>query len=119
MIKTVSGYVTGQPTTANTVITNSFSNDYAIVLADSSSKTNISSMVYVQVPSSFRSEFGLKTHPSLKGKKVTVTGTLNAYFTHPGLKDVSAMFSGSDSPEPETPGVAPTMIQPLENQGLR
>ncbi|MCM3676474.1 DUF6359 domain-containing protein [Peribacillus simplex] len=88
-------------------------------MADSSSKTNISNMVYVQIPSSFRSEFGLKTHPSLKGKKVTVTGTLNAYFTHPGLKDVSAMFSGNDSPEPGTPGgVAHTMIQPL-NQGLR
>ncbi|MDQ7861814.1 DUF6359 domain-containing protein [Peribacillus frigoritolerans] len=68
-IKTVSGYVVGQPTSANTVITSSFPNDYAIALADSSSETNIANMVYVQIPSSFRSEFGLKTNPALKGKK--------------------------------------------------
>ncbi|WP_458354021.1 endonuclease [Peribacillus frigoritolerans] len=104
-IKTVSGYVAGQPTSANTVITSSYPNDYAIALAGSSSETNIANMVYVQIPSSFRSEFGLKTNPALKGKKVTVTGTLSSYFTHPGLKDVSAMSSGNDSPEPETPGV--------------
>ncbi|MBT2615443.1 MULTISPECIES: endonuclease [unclassified Bacillus (in: firmicutes)] len=104
-IKAVNGYVVGQPTSANTVITSGYPNDYAIALADSSSETNITNMVYAQVPSSFRSEFGLKTNPALKGKKVTVTGTLSAYFTHPGLKDVSAMSSGNDSPEPETPGV--------------
>ncbi|MEJ9228372.1 DUF6359 domain-containing protein [Peribacillus butanolivorans] len=43
-----------------------------------------------------RSEFGLKSNPSLKGKKVTITGTLSEYFTHLGLKDVSAMDSVGD-----------------------
>lgn len=67
-IKTVSGYVVGQPTSANTVVTNSYPNDYAIALADSFAETNIANMVYVQIPSSFRPEFGLKSNPSLKGK---------------------------------------------------
>ncbi|MFB7641568.1 DUF6359 domain-containing protein [Peribacillus butanolivorans] len=48
-------------------------------------------VLYTQVPPFLRSEFGLKSNPSLKGKKVTITGTLSEYFTHPGLKDVSAM----------------------------
>ena len=97
--------MTGQPTSANTVVTGGYPNDYAIALAESSSETNNAKMVYVQIPSSFRSKFALKTDPSLKGKKITVTGTLSAYFTHPGLKDVYAMFSGNDSPEPEITGV--------------
>lgn len=57
-IKTVSGYVVGQPTSANTVVTNSYPNDYAIALADSSAETNIANMVYVQIPSPFDLNLG-------------------------------------------------------------
>ncbi|WP_422777938.1 DUF6359 domain-containing protein [Peribacillus butanolivorans] len=53
-------------------------------------------VLYARIPSFIRSEFGLKSNPSLKGKKVTITGTLSEYFTHLGLKDVSAMDSVGD-----------------------
>ncbi|KML41195.1 endonuclease [Cytobacillus firmus] len=102
--KTVQGYVVGQPTAANTVITSGFPNDYALALADSPSETSLAKMIYVQIPSSFRSSFGLKSNPSLMGKKMKVTGTLTAYFSHPGLKDGTAFEldggGGATDPEP-------------------
>ncbi|MBG9550415.1 endonuclease [Cytobacillus firmus] len=101
--KTVQGYVVGQPTATNTVITSGFPNDYALALAESPSETSLAKMIYVQIPSSFRSSFGLKSNPSLMGKKMKVTGTLTAYFSHPGLKDGTAFEldgGGATDPEP-------------------
>ncbi|MFE0508223.1 DUF6359 domain-containing protein [Peribacillus butanolivorans] len=74
--------------------------------------TKIYAILYVQIPSFLRSEFGLKSNPSLKGKKVTITGKLSEYFTHPGLKDVSAVVSVGDRT-----GVG--SYHDYENQGLR
>src|SRR5690349_5724413 len=82
---TVRGYVVGQPTATTTVIRSGYPNDYALALADSASTTSTSSMVYVQIPSSFRSAWGLRTNPSLLGKQIDVTGSLSAYFSHAGL----------------------------------
>ncbi|TQK70535.1 MULTISPECIES: endonuclease [unclassified Nocardioides] len=84
---TVRGYVVGQPTATSTVVTSGFPNDYAIALADAPGTSATSQMVYVQVPTAFRASFGLRSNPSLMGKQVDVTGTLTAYFSHPGLKD--------------------------------
>ena len=89
--KTVSGYVVGQPTSSNTVLTGSYPSDYALALADSPTETKTASMIYVQIPSTYRSTFGLLTNPDLKGEKITVTGTLSAYFSHAGIKSVSSM----------------------------
>ncbi|MDF2036118.1 endonuclease [Cytobacillus oceanisediminis] len=105
--KTVQGYVVGQPTAANTVITSGFPNDYALALSDSPSETSTDRMLYVQIPSSFRSAFGLKSNPSLIGEKIKVTGTLTAYFSHPGLKDGTAFEQAGDgtaNPGPEPGG---------------
>lgn len=105
--KTVQGYVVGQPTATNTVITSRFPNDYALALADSPTETSLAKMIYVQIPSSFRSAFGLKSNPSLMGKKMKVTGTLTAYFSHPGLKDGTAFEQdggGATDPEPGPDG---------------
>lgn len=88
--KTVQGYVVGQPTSQTTVLKSNFPNDYALALADSATETNTAKMIYVQIPSSFRSSYGLKTNPSLMGKSLKITGTMSAYFSHPGLKDGSA-----------------------------
>lgn len=101
--KTVQGYVVGQPTATNTVITSGFPNDYALALADSPSETSTAKMLYVQIPSSFRSSFGLKSNPTLMGKKVKISGTLTAYFSHPGLKDGTAFEQdggGTSDPDP-------------------
>ncbi|TWD80671.1 endonuclease I [Kribbella amoyensis] len=94
-VGTVEGYVVGQPTATSTVVRSSFPNDYALALADSASQTSTGSMLYVQIPSAFRAQYGLKSNPGLMGKKLTVTGTLAAYFSHAGLKDGTAFSGGT------------------------
>jgi endonuclease I len=90
-LKTVQGYVVGQPTATNTVVTSNYPNDYALALADSPTETNTANMIYVQIPTSYRTTFGLQSNPSLKGTAVKVTGYLTAYFTHAGIKNVTSM----------------------------
>ena len=58
---TVRGYVVGQPTSSTTVVTSGFPSDYAVALADAPGTTDTTKMVYVQVPSAFRSAWGLRS----------------------------------------------------------
>ncbi|MFJ7745331.1 endonuclease [Peribacillus sp. NPDC097295] len=102
-VQTVSGYVVGQPTSATVVEFSNYPSDYALAISDNAKETNLSNMVYVQIPSSFRSKFGLQTNPSLKGQKITITGTLTPYFSHAGLKDTSAMVKNESTVTPEIP----------------
>ncbi|MBF4161144.1 endonuclease [Nocardioides acrostichi] len=87
---TVRGYVVGQPTATDTVVTSDFPNDYALAIADSAGETGTSQMLYVQIPSASRSTWGLRSNPDLLGQQIDVTGQLAAYFSHPGLKNASA-----------------------------
>ncbi|RLL47064.1 ribonuclease [Oceanobacillus piezotolerans] len=105
--KTVEGYIVGQPVSTTSVIRSNFPNDYAFALADSPSSTNTNEMVYVQIPSSFRTSFGLKSNPSLLGEKVKVTGTLTDYFAHAGLKSGSAFELQNDGTAPPETEPAP------------
>lgn len=86
--KTVIGYVVGQPTATNKVVKNA-TNDYAIAIADNAWETSTSKMIYVQLPKEFRKSFGLKSNKDLMGKEIVVTGQLEAYFSHPGIKSVT------------------------------
>ncbi|MGI5505850.1 endonuclease [Lentzea sp. CA-135723] len=100
---TVSGYVVGQPTATSTVVRSGFPNDYALALADSASETGTSRMLYVQITASFRTAWGLKTNPSLMGRRIDVTGPLGAYFSHAGLTSPTAFaFSGTTPPTSTT-----------------
>lgn len=89
---TVGGYVIG-----HTVSTNNynfeppFSNNFNFIMADSPDERDPSKFLLVQVTSDFRSEFGLQSNPDLIGQKVHVTGSLEAYFTRPGLRSPSHM----------------------------
>ncbi|WP_256795323.1 endonuclease [Terrabacter sp. Ter38] len=95
---TVRGYVVGQPTATSTVVRSSFPNDYALAIADTASETSTSRMLYVQIPSAFRSSWGLRSNPSLMGRQLDVTGALAAYFSHPGMTSTSAFaFSGTST----------------------
>lgn len=106
-VATVEGFVVGQPTAANTVIRSNFTGDTAIALADSSSQTSTSAMLYVQVTATFRAQYGLQSNPGLLGAKISVTGTLTPYFTpHAGLKSPTA-FSGGGGSDPGGPGDPP------------
>lgn len=102
-VKTVKGYVVGQPTATNTVVTGNYPNDYALALADSPSETSTSKMIYVQIPSSFRTQFGLKTNPSLIGTEIKVTGKLAAYFSHTGITGTAAMEKQTGTTDPADP----------------
>ena len=106
--QTVRGYVVGQPTATSTVVRSGFPSDYALAIADSASQTSTSAMLYVQIPSAFRSQWGLRSNPSLMGKQIDVTGALSAYFSHPGMTSTSsfAMAGGTTEPPP-TGGTSP------------
>lgn len=105
--KTVQGYVVGQPTSTTTVLTGSFPNDYALAIADNANETNTANMIYVQIPTSFRSSYGLKSNPSLMGESVKITGALSAYFSHPGLKNSTAFEVVGGSPADPEPTPTP------------
>jgi endonuclease I len=106
---TVRGYVVGQPTATNTVIRSNFPNDYALALADAPSETLTSKMIYVQITSTFRPSYGLQTNPSLMGKQLDVTGSLSAYFSHPGLTSTTAFaIAGGPTTTTTTPPTTTT-----------
>jgi endonuclease I len=107
--QTVRGYVVGQPTATSTVVRSSFPSDYALAIADSATQTSTSQMLYVQIPSANRAQWGLKTNPSLMGKQIDVTGALSAYFSHPGMTSTSAfaLSSGGPTEPPPTGGTSP------------
>ncbi|PGY50987.1 endonuclease [Priestia megaterium] len=112
-VQTVKGYVVGQPTGTSTVITSNYPNDYALALADSANETNTDKMVYVQIPSNLRSTFGLQSHSELKGKNLTVTGTLTPYFSHPGIKSVTSISTETGGTDPVPDPTEPTV--PVED----
>ncbi|MBD8847511.1 MULTISPECIES: endonuclease [Priestia] len=112
-VQTVKGYVVGQPTGTSTVITSNYPNDYALALADSSNETNTDKMVYVQIPSNLRSTFGLQSHSELKGKSLTVTGTLTPYFSHFGIKSVTSISTETGGTDPAPDPTEPTV--PVED----
>ena len=105
--QTVRGYVVGQPTATNTVVRSGFPSDYALALADTASQTNTSQMVYVQIPSGFRSQWGLQTNPDLMGEQIDVTGQLSAYFSHAGVTGSSAFALADGTTDPPPDGDSP------------
>lgn len=108
--QTVRGYVVGQPTATSTVVTSGFPNDYALAIADTAGQRDTSRMLYVQIPSAFRSQWGLRTNPSLMGRQIDVTGALSSYFSHPGMTSTSAFaFSsgGGGGTTPPPSGTSP------------
>jgi endonuclease I len=105
---TVRGYVVGQPTATSTVVRSGFPNDYALAIADTASETGTTRMLYVQIPSAFRPQWGLRSNPSLMGRQVDVTGSLSAYFSHPGMTGTTAFaFSGSPTTTVPTTSTTP------------
>jgi endonuclease I len=97
---TVAGYIVGEPTATSTVRFSNFTGDTALAIADSRTETDTADMLYVQITSAYRASYGLKTNPGRIGTLLTVTGTLGAYFSHPGLKSPTAMSAGGTSSPP-------------------
>ncbi|MCW4601649.1 endonuclease [Janibacter hoylei] len=104
--QTVRGYVVGQPTATDRVVTSGFPTDYAITIAATKGESDTSKVLYVQVPSALRAQWGLASNPDLMGQQVDVTGALARYFSHPGLTGTSAigLADGTTPEDPEDPG---------------
>ncbi|WP_233192860.1 DUF6359 domain-containing protein [Sporosarcina sp. P29] len=97
---TVSGYIVGFVVSATNVVPVA-TGDTNIAIASKAGETDVTKMLFVQLPTNLRSEWGLQTNPDLVGQQVLVTGNLKAYFTSPGLKDTSAITFADAQPEPE------------------
>lgn len=86
-----------------------FGNDFNFLIADTAGEQDKTKLIDVQIPSSFRAEFGLQSNPDLIGKSVVVSGSLAAYNNFAGLKNVTEISLSQDQPgEPgEDPGEDP------------
>ncbi|MCZ8537241.1 S-layer homology domain-containing protein [Paenisporosarcina quisquiliarum] len=105
---TVEGYIVAYVTGSTAVTTDStkFKNSN-FAIADSPSETDHTKMLFVQVTASYQAEFGLQNNPTHIGKKISVSGNLEAYFVpHAGLKSPTAMTFVEGGVEPPPPPVA-------------
>lgn len=122
---TVAGYIVGYTTgggsgKATYDFEAPFKDDTNIAIADSPTETDATKILPIQIPSAsgFRPTFGLLTNPSIVGKKVFVTGSLEAYFSVPGLKSPTAMsFDGTTPPPDEPPVTGETGLKIRDIQG--
>lgn len=65
--------------------------DTNVAIADSPNETDPEKIMPVQLPKGdVRTAVNVKDHPENVGKKVQLTGTLELYFSSPGLKSVTA-----------------------------
>ena len=65
--------------------------DTNVAIADSPNETDPAKIMPVQLPKGdVRTAVNVKDHPENIGKKVQLTGTLELYFSSPGLKSVTA-----------------------------
>src|SRR5690606_2587175 len=104
---TVEGYIVGFAKSETSYVVEA-ETDTNIAIADNPGETDVTKMLYIQLPNtpaSIRAEFGLKTNPGNLGKKVVIKGSLEKYFgNHAGLKSPAFIqFVGNDTPELEEP----------------
>lgn len=117
---TVEGYIVGYTVSGTNIdFEEPFSADTNFAIADSADEKDVSKILPVQLPSSFRSKFGLMTNPDIVGKKVMVTGTLEAYFSKPGLKNPTAIVFEGETPEEPKPfeGIEGLRIHDVQGEG--
>ncbi len=105
----VRGYIVGTVISGtNFDIEAPFASATNLALADSPTETDFSKMLPVQLPSgSIRTGLNLVDNPNNLGAKVDITGSLEAYFTIPGLKSPTAytIIEGGTTPEPDPTGL--------------
>lgn len=113
---TVEGYIVGHVISTDNVDTEPpFGGNTNFAIADSPTETNPDNMLYVQLTSDFRPEFGLQTNPDNKGKLIRVTGSLEAYFTHAGLRSPTVLTwaDGSGGEEPPFEPIDPITVREI------
>lgn len=111
-IQNVKGYIVGYVISKDNVSANpeEFKGDTNFAIADSADVTDSDEMLFVQIPSKFRAEFGLKQNPEILGEEVIVTGKMEQYFSSNGVKDLTEMVFTSKETDPE-PAPEPEPIE--------
>ncbi|WP_370221689.1 DUF6359 domain-containing protein [Cytobacillus sp.] len=104
---TVEGYIVGTTANGPKYTHNApFAVETNLAIADSASETDPSKILPVQLPNnSIRAELNLADNPENLGKKVQITGSLEAYFTVPGLKSPTAYTFAEDTGTPQVSAV--------------
>ncbi len=104
---TVEGYIVGVTNSGPSYTHNGpFTVATNLAIADSPDETDASKILPVQLPKNdIRTELNLVDHPENLGKKVQITGSLEAYFGAPGLKSPSSYTFVSETD--------PTKVQPV------
>lgn len=106
---TVEGYIVGITNNGPSYVFQApFTVDTNIALADSASERIKQNILPVQLPSgTIRTGLNLKSNPNLLGKKIRITGKLEAYFGVPGLKSpTSYEILDIVDPDPEATTIA-------------
>lgn len=114
--KTVKGYVVGTYGNGGSFVNSGDHVMTNLVLADNPDETNKANLLPVQLPSgNLRTEWNLKDHPENLGKLVEITGSLELYFSQPGLKNPKAISFAQAEPDPEPEVQTREIIVHFEN----
>lgn len=100
--RTIEGYIVGYVQSDENVTKEDFHSDTNFALAADAAETDVSNMLYVQLPKKFRSDFGLQSNPDMLDESVKVTGNLKEYFRANGLKDTSQVIWSEEDMEHNT-----------------
>lgn len=103
----VQGYIVGVIETGGTDFVPNFTGGFAtnsnLLIADSPDETNQANCLPVQLPSGeIRNALNLVDNAANKGKQVKVLGTLEAYFSQPGVKNLSGYWLDGNGIVPAT-----------------
>ncbi|WP_050616504.1 DUF6359 domain-containing protein [Bacillus testis] len=89
---TVEGYIVGYTSASKSYVFNGpFKDDNNFAIADDPNEKDPANIMPVQLTSAYRAAYGLSSNPGNIGKKVKVSGSLEAYFSSPGLKSPTKM----------------------------
>ncbi|MCA1320499.1 5'-nucleotidase C-terminal domain-containing protein [Bacillus tianshenii] len=101
---TVKGYIVGITLGTNSYQFDApFNGDTNMAIADSPDETDPSKIMPVQLPTAFRSKFGLGTNPGNDGKEIVITASIEDYFKVKGLKSPTDMHFYGETPPPPPP----------------
>ena len=87
-VKKVTGYLVGEPISNTEVRFSNFQTDNHIAIAKAQNETDISKLLFVELPESYQASIGLKTNPTNLGSKIDVVGYLNSSLDHAALTSI-------------------------------
>ncbi|HLN52425.1 MAG TPA: DUF5689 domain-containing protein [Lentimicrobium sp.] len=103
----VKGFIVGVYETATSEFTPNFNPPFTtntnLLIAASANETNLANCLPVQLPSGdIRTALNLVDNPDNEGKEVMVLGTLEAYFSQPGVKNLTGYWLDGNGIIPAT-----------------